>query len=101
MSEAKKYDRSYMEQSVKPVLEIGLKRAGEGLKIAYGTLYGWVQAAKNGIYTDTTKTKKSQRTQKYPQYVIDMVERLVQDDIRMQEELEAKKQKEQKRWVIT
>jgi len=73
MSEAKKYDRSYMEQSVKPVLEIGLKRTGEGLKIAYGTLYGWVQAAKNGIYTDTTKTKKSQRTQKYPQYVMDML----------------------------
>lgn len=73
MSEAKKYDRSYMEQSVKPVLEIGLKRTGEGLKIAYGTLYGWAQAAKNGIYTDTTKTKKSQRTQKYPQYVMDML----------------------------
>ncbi len=73
MSEAKKYDRSYMEQSVKPALEIGVKRAGEGLKIAYGTLYGWVQAAKNGIYTDTTKTKKSQRTQKYPQYVMDML----------------------------
>ena len=48
MSEAKKYDRSYKEHSVKPVLEIGLKRTGEGLKIAYGTLYGWVQAAKNG-----------------------------------------------------
>ena len=27
----------------------------------------------NGIYTDTTKTKKSQRTQKYPQYVMDML----------------------------
>ena len=73
ISEAKKYDRSYKEQSVKPALEIGLKRTGEGLKIAYGTLYGWVQAAKNGIYTDTTKTKKSQRTQKYPQYVMDML----------------------------
>ena len=33
MSEAKKYDRSYKEQSVKPVLEIGLKRAGEELKV--------------------------------------------------------------------
>jgi transposase len=33
MSEAKKYDRSYIEQSVKPVLEIGLKRAGEELKV--------------------------------------------------------------------
>ena len=32
-----------------------------------------MQAAKNGIYTDTTKTKKSQRTQKYPQYVMDML----------------------------
>ena len=61
MSEAKKYDRSYKEQSVKPALEIGVKRAGEELKVPYGTLYGWVQAAKKGIYTDTTKTKKSQR----------------------------------------
>ena len=42
MSEAKKYDRSYKEQSVKPALEIG------------------VQAAKKGIYTDTTK-KRSPR----------------------------------------
>ena len=73
MSEAKKYDRSYKEQSVKPALKIGVKRAGEELKIPYGTLYGWVQAAKNGIYTDTTKTKNSQRTQKYPQYVMDML----------------------------
>ena len=40
MSEAKKYDRSYKEQSV--------KRASEELKVPYGTLYGWVQAAKNG-----------------------------------------------------
>lgn len=48
MSEAKKYDRSYKEQSVKPALEIGVKRAGEELKIPYGTMYGWVQAAKNG-----------------------------------------------------
>ena len=73
MSEAKKYDRSYKEQSVKLALEIGVKRASEELKIPYGTLYGWVQAAKKGIYTDTTKTKKSQRTQKYPQYVMDML----------------------------
>lgn len=73
ISEAKKYDRSYKEQSVKPALKIGVKRAGEELKIPYETLYGWVQAAKNGIYTDTTKTKKSQRTQKYPQYVMDML----------------------------
>ncbi|MBP0985171.1 MAG: hypothetical protein J6A19_15765 [Oscillospiraceae bacterium] len=48
MSEAKKYDRSYKEQSVKLALEIWVKRAGEELKIPYGTLYGWVQAAKNG-----------------------------------------------------
>ncbi len=48
MSEAKKYDRSYKEQSVKLALEIGVKRAGEELKVPYGTLYGWVQAAKNG-----------------------------------------------------
>ena len=41
MSEAKKYDRSYKEQSVKPALEIGVKRAGEELKVPYGTLYGW------------------------------------------------------------
>lgn len=76
MSEAKKYDRSYKEQSVKPALEIGVKRAGEELKVPYGTLYGCVQAAKKGIYTDTTKTKKSQRTQKYPQYVMDMLRHL-------------------------
>ena len=48
MSEAKKYDRSYKEQSVKLALETGVKRAGEELKVPYGTLYGWVQAAKNG-----------------------------------------------------
>ena len=48
MSEAKKYDRSYKEQSVKLALEIGVKRASEELKIPYGTLYGWVQATKNG-----------------------------------------------------
>ena len=73
MSEAKKYDRSYKEQSVKPSLEIVVKRAGEEQKVPYGTLYGWVQAAKKCIYTDTTKTKKSQRTQKYTQYVVDML----------------------------
>ena len=48
MSEAKKYDRSYKDQSVKLALEIGVKRASEELKIPYGTLYGWVQATKNG-----------------------------------------------------
>ena len=48
MSEAKKYDRSYKEQSVKLELEIGVKRASEELKVTYGMLYVWVQAAKNG-----------------------------------------------------
>ena len=48
MSEANKYDRSYKEQSVKLALEIGVKRASEELKVPYGTLYVWVQAAKNG-----------------------------------------------------
>ena len=48
MSEAKKYDKSYKEQSVKLALEVGVKRASEELKVPYGTLYGWVQAAKNG-----------------------------------------------------
>ena len=47
MSEAKKYDRSYKEQSVK-LAQTGVKRAGEELKVPYGTLYWWVQAAKNG-----------------------------------------------------
>ena len=59
MSEAKKYDRSYKEQSVKLALEIGVKRASEELKVPYGTLYGWVQAAKNGdldIEERTTET---------------------------------------------
>ena len=40
MSEAKKYDRSYKEQSVKLALEIGVKRASEELKVPYGTLGG-------------------------------------------------------------
>jgi len=40
MSEARKYDRSYKEQSVKLALEIGVKRASEELKVPYGTLYG-------------------------------------------------------------
>ena len=46
MSEAKKYDRSYKEQSVKLALEIRVKRASK--ELPYGTLYGWVQSAKNG-----------------------------------------------------
>ena len=29
-------------------METGVKRASEELKVPYGTLYGWVQAAKNG-----------------------------------------------------
>ena len=33
MSEAKKYDRSYNEQSVKLALKIGVKRASEELKV--------------------------------------------------------------------
>lgn len=32
MSEAKKYDRSYKEQSVKPALEIGVKRLNKDNK---------------------------------------------------------------------
>ena len=43
MSGAKKYDRSYKEQSVKLALEIGVKRASEELKIPYG----WVQAERD------------------------------------------------------
>ena len=50
MSEAKKYDKSYKEQSVKLALEIGVKRASEELKVPYGTLYGWVQAGLNVLY---------------------------------------------------
>lgn len=48
MSDAKKYNRSYKERSVKSALEIGVKQAGEELKVPYGTLYGWLQAAKKG-----------------------------------------------------
>lgn len=29
--------------------------------------------AKNGVYTDTTKTKRSQRTLKFPQFIMDML----------------------------
>ncbi|WP_296581152.1 tyrosine-type recombinase/integrase, partial [Ruminococcus sp.] len=32
--------------------------------------------ADKGIYTDTTKTKKSQRSQKFPEYVMDMLKEL-------------------------
>jgi len=58
MSEAKKYDRSYKEQSVKLALEIGVKRASEELKVPYGTLYRWVQAAKNGEVKRLNKENK-------------------------------------------
>lgn len=37
--------------------------------------------ASKGIYTDTTKTRKSQRIQKYPQYVMDMLRELRQEQI--------------------
>ena len=40
MSEAKKYDRSYKEQSVKLELKVGVS---EKLNLPYGTLYGLVQ----------------------------------------------------------
>ena len=60
MSEARKYDRSYKEQSVKLALEIGVKRASEELKVPYGTLYGWVQAAKNGDLTSRSEPPKTQ-----------------------------------------
>ena len=40
MPEAKKYDRSYKEQSVKLALETGVKRASEELKVPYGHAVG-------------------------------------------------------------
>lgn len=48
MSEAKQYDKSYKEQAVKLAGQIGTKKASDELKVPYGTLYGWVQAAKKG-----------------------------------------------------
>ena len=45
MSEAKQYDKSYKEQAVKLAGQIGTKKASDELKVPYGTLYGWVQAA--------------------------------------------------------
>ena len=59
MSEAKKYDKSYKEQSVKLALEVGVKRASEELKVPYGTLYRWVQAAKNGEDRKSTRLNSS------------------------------------------
>lgn len=38
MSEAKNYDKSCKEQSVKPALDVGVKRASEELKIPYRML---------------------------------------------------------------
>ena len=60
MSEAKKYNRSYKERSVKPAPEIGVKRASEELKVPYGTLYGWVQAAKNGGHRGANPRKRNE-----------------------------------------
>ena len=48
MAEAKSYDRSYKEQAVKLAGKIGNKKASEELSVPYGTLYGWIKAAKNG-----------------------------------------------------
>lgn len=48
MSEAKQYDKNYKEQAVKLAGQIGVKKASDELKVPYGTLYGWVQAAKKG-----------------------------------------------------
>ena len=48
MSKAKQYDKSYKEQAVKLDGQIGTKKASDELKVSYGTLYGWVQAAKKG-----------------------------------------------------
>ena len=48
MSEAKQYDKSYKEQAVKLAGQIGVKKASKELKVPYGTIYGWVQAAKKG-----------------------------------------------------
>ena len=48
MSEAKQYDKSYNEQAVKLAGQIGTKKANDELKVLYGTVYGWVQAAKKG-----------------------------------------------------
>lgn len=45
MSEAKEYDRSYKEQSVKPALEIVVKRAGGGTE---GTVRNAVRVGAGG-----------------------------------------------------
>ncbi len=43
-----------------------------------------------GIYTDTTKTKKSQRTLKFPRYIIDMLWELKQEQDRERERVGSK-----------
>ena len=48
MSEAKQYDKSYKEKAVKFAGQIGVKKASEERKVPYGTIDGWVQAAKKG-----------------------------------------------------
>ena len=48
MSEAKQYGKSYKEQAVKLSGQIGTKKASDELTVPYGTLYGWVQAARKG-----------------------------------------------------
>ena len=48
MSEAKQYDKNYKEQVVKLAGQIGVKKASAELKVPYGTIYGWVQAARKG-----------------------------------------------------
>ena len=80
MSEARKYDRSYKEQSVKLALEIGVKRASEELKVPYGTLYGWVQAAKNGDLDIEERTPENAMS------LAEEIRRLNKENKRLQEE---------------
>lgn len=44
----KKYDMDYKIQSVKLAKEIGVKKASEELGVPYGTIFGWVKAARKG-----------------------------------------------------
>lgn len=46
---SKQYDEQYKEQAVKLAKEIGNKKAADELGVPYGTLYGWIKAAKKGI----------------------------------------------------
>lgn len=59
MSEAKQYDKNYKEQAVKLAGQIGVKKASEELKVPYGTLYGWVQAAKKANWTWMKERRKT------------------------------------------